>query len=552
MKRIALIGFYFAGLLSAISQNVVISENGGAPDNSAMLEVVSSDKGILIPRLTEAQRNSILSPAASLLIYQTDNTEGFYFNFGNSISPNWTRLAIPSDRIIPDLNTVLTEGNNANAESLLNVDSMAVDIFSPNLQFQVNESAGSRTGFQFTETANGTGSSDGFRLVLESGAVQMINGENSSLFFLTNSALRKTILANGNVGLNTTTPAYRLDVNGGSRINRLNINSAFTFPTIDGSNGEVLITDGFGNLNWGSRADNLGNHIASQNVALSNNFLSGDSDNEGLRISHDGNVGIAANSNFSKVLVYDNTLPILRTTSADGAINSAVSSGVIELAETNTANFTTNGTGFRLRYVGDGVATDRLEISSVSAGTLTLRMSLKRNSGYVGIKITEPATQLHMVHANSNTDGWAVSNAADNDKWHLNVQSANDAILYFNNTARLVFNYTSGAVTAPSDARLKKNITEQSNLLERLLKINPTEYVFKDDEKEEKQLGVLAQNLLKSFPDLVLVNKDLAGKEVYTVNYSGLNAIAIGAAKEQYLQLQELENRLDKLEETIK
>src|SRR5690606_14733244 len=50
-----------------------------APDPSAQLEVQSSEKGILIPRLTETQKNGIANPATGLLIYQTDNEEGFWY-----------------------------------------------------------------------------------------------------------------------------------------------------------------------------------------------------------------------------------------------------------------------------------------------------------------------------------------------------------------------------------------------------------------------------------------------------------------------------------------
>ena len=54
---------------------------GTPPDNSSMLDVSSIAKGILIPRMTEAQKNAIVSPATGLLIYQTDNSIGFwYFN----------------------------------------------------------------------------------------------------------------------------------------------------------------------------------------------------------------------------------------------------------------------------------------------------------------------------------------------------------------------------------------------------------------------------------------------------------------------------------------
>ena len=56
------------------------------PDASAVLDIQSSsnDKGILIPRMTQAQRNAIGSPATGLMIFQTDGNAGFYYYDGSS------------------------------------------------------------------------------------------------------------------------------------------------------------------------------------------------------------------------------------------------------------------------------------------------------------------------------------------------------------------------------------------------------------------------------------------------------------------------------------
>jgi hypothetical protein len=50
-----------------------------------MLDITSSEKGVLVPRMTMEQRNAIEQPAEGLLIYQIDNTPGFYFY----TSENW-------------------------------------------------------------------------------------------------------------------------------------------------------------------------------------------------------------------------------------------------------------------------------------------------------------------------------------------------------------------------------------------------------------------------------------------------------------------------------
>jgi hypothetical protein len=70
----------FASKASAQSQNVSINTTGNVPDNSAILDVSSTDKGLLIPRMTTAQRTAILLPATGLLVYDTNFDQFWYFD----------------------------------------------------------------------------------------------------------------------------------------------------------------------------------------------------------------------------------------------------------------------------------------------------------------------------------------------------------------------------------------------------------------------------------------------------------------------------------------
>src|ERR1041385_3582077 len=54
------------------------------PDASSLLEIKSTAKGLLIPRMTLTQRNAIATPATGLMIYQTNNTAGFYYYNGSA------------------------------------------------------------------------------------------------------------------------------------------------------------------------------------------------------------------------------------------------------------------------------------------------------------------------------------------------------------------------------------------------------------------------------------------------------------------------------------
>jgi hypothetical protein len=59
--------------LSPVFSQIGINSSGSNPDPSAMLDVQSTSKGMLIPRMTTAQRDAITSPTQSLLIYNTTN-----------------------------------------------------------------------------------------------------------------------------------------------------------------------------------------------------------------------------------------------------------------------------------------------------------------------------------------------------------------------------------------------------------------------------------------------------------------------------------------------
>jgi hypothetical protein len=81
-KTLLLISLLSSGV--SLAQNVGINGTGALPDASSMLDVSSTSKGFLTPRMTLIQRDAIASPATGLLIYQTDNTPGFYYFNGTS------------------------------------------------------------------------------------------------------------------------------------------------------------------------------------------------------------------------------------------------------------------------------------------------------------------------------------------------------------------------------------------------------------------------------------------------------------------------------------
>ena len=79
-------------ILFSVQLNAQTGVGTATPDASAKLEVASTNKGFLPPRMTAIQRAAIVSPANGLLVYQTDATTGLYVNSGSSGNPVWSRV----------------------------------------------------------------------------------------------------------------------------------------------------------------------------------------------------------------------------------------------------------------------------------------------------------------------------------------------------------------------------------------------------------------------------------------------------------------------------
>ena len=74
---------------SLYAQGLSLNSDGSNPDPSAILDLKSDNKGFLSPRMTQAQREAIGSPATGLMVYQTNADSGFWYYNGAA----WTQLA---------------------------------------------------------------------------------------------------------------------------------------------------------------------------------------------------------------------------------------------------------------------------------------------------------------------------------------------------------------------------------------------------------------------------------------------------------------------------
>jgi uncharacterized protein (TIGR02145 family) len=92
----------------SVHAQVAINNDNSLPDPSAMLDVRSTAKGMLVPRMTIAQRDAIAEPAKGLMVYCTDNNQ-YYTNKGTPVSPNWVMISTQWSKI--GSNVIYMDGN---------------------------------------------------------------------------------------------------------------------------------------------------------------------------------------------------------------------------------------------------------------------------------------------------------------------------------------------------------------------------------------------------------------------------------------------------------
>ncbi|MGK0390204.1 MAG: hypothetical protein ACI94Y_002955, partial [Maribacter sp.] len=101
MKNIQLLTLLFCLLASInLQAQIAINEDNSLPDSTALLDIKSTDKGILIPRMSTIEKEAINSPndpATGLMVY--DNTTNSFWYYSGSA---WTEISTDNQSILQD------------------------------------------------------------------------------------------------------------------------------------------------------------------------------------------------------------------------------------------------------------------------------------------------------------------------------------------------------------------------------------------------------------------------------------------------------------------
>ena len=329
------------------------------PNASSLLEIKSTNKGLLIPRMTQAQRNAIASPANGLLIYQTDNTKGFYYFDGSAwkavstVKANLTLSNLSASTavnvdVLPDSNNLHNLGSTS--KSWKNIYSKS-SYYLNGTKFISNSGTnntfiGSNTGISNTGSAN-TG--NGFNALFSnsSGYSNTANGAftlHSNTTGHNNTATGTNALysnttgydntANGANALYSNTTGYNNTANG---IFALNYNTTGFYNTANGYNS--LANNTTGDYNTANGADAmLSNTTGYENTATGASALFNNT--TGYNNTANGADALLANSEG-----YGNTANGYYALHYNTTGNSNTANGSFALWKTNTGSYNVaNGT----------------------------------------------------------------------------------------------------------------------------------------------------------------------------------------------------------------
>jgi hypothetical protein len=194
---------------------------------------------------------------------------------------------------------------------------------------------------------------------------------------------------------------------------------------------------------------------------------------------------------------------------------------------TISAGTTLNGTGF-VKASGTTISYDNSTYFPTSGGTITGNVTISKASPY-----------LILTNTTTGTSGQIYQSGND-----FFIQNPSTGWLYLgNSTNTYVYGnfYVTGAITEASALRYKKDIKVIESGLDKVLKMRGVSYVKKDN--EQKEIGVIAEEMNEIMPDVVNKNKE---GQVESVSYSRLTAVLIEAVKEQQKQIEELKSLLGK------
>ncbi len=558
---------------AAISQNVAINNSGTAAHASAMLDVNSTTKGMLTPRMTTVQRNAIANPAQGLLVYDTNLSNFMYYN-----GSHWTTLGAAA----PNAGTPFALTNSI----VHNVGNLATDNFvfgRTELPKENEELMGTffffdkvKGAFVGGQVASETGStvwqpSNVGEQSFSFGAGNMAKGQGSVALGAFNKSLHSYSAAFGQSNESSGYASFSSGLG-----NKATAHYSFSAGFYNRATAQASFA--LGNQNTANAFSQVSIGSFSKNVAGANPefwvptdplFVVGNGTAENTRknalmLLKNGNLGIGTDAPASLLHIAGDSYQ------ANGQIRVEETGSANDGGRITYSNKFLNGRYWDLYgYIGEsgnpsGTARFNFNYSGIR-DVLTLH-----GLGYVGINNSNPSALLDVygnagaanpqfrarvatadyvrmrmanaVHTNSYWDIASITSVNGSASanmnfyyFHNNTGGWNILSLQGNGNATLL-----GTLTQNSDKRLKKNITAIENPGELLDRITGYHYQWKDAQRDSTlQTGLLAQEVEAVMPELVKEDE----KGVKSVNYTGMIPYLLEAIKDLKAEVEALKKK---------
>jgi uncharacterized protein YaiE (UPF0345 family) len=399
---------------------------------------------------------------------------------------------------------------------------------------------GSQCFLSLGNGTSGNGPLNGLVIGNDVSNAYIVNREATSLIFATSDANRMTILAGGNVGINTTNPDNKLTVKDANCIidaqstadsqtigfragylNNADLCGFFRYTTADaqlyidnnftGNNGlysdinfrnkafngtslvhRVKIKGSTGNVGIGTESPRaVGSGYKGLEISSSSSgsslWLSGFSDStKGYLAMDTGGLNLTAISNHSLTFGTNNSPKM--TILSGGDVGIGITSPNAKLAVNGNLRVEGNSSGTSVSFGGSGDF--QIDAPGVGGG----RFIVKHSTGDVGIGDATPSYKLDVAGT---------------------IRATGDVIAY-------------------SDVRVKENIKTIDNSLEKVSKLRGVE--FNKIGNNEKSIGVIAQEIEKVIPEVVKEDD----KGMKSVAYGNISGLLIEAIKELKAEVEEL------------
>lgn len=542
----------------AVKAQVGIGTN--TPNASAALDVTSTNHGMLIPRMTQAQKLAIASPATGLLIYQTDNVSGFWFYNGVTWMPfsggnSWNLLGNtgtnPTTNKLgtTDNQSLVLKANNNEVLRILPNGNVGVGTISPDAKLHIVGNNVFNYVQDFTSIATGnitTGTGNNpYVINNNSGCVaadswQVTN--TGSTYQCTGCTGNYALIDYGSSTCNQN--AIMVIKLGAIGISSVNISFSYLYEEYDATD-QFVVT--LYNETTSSVVATLLSLNSNADTTFSNNYTVIPGNSYSLRFQYTGTY--AAGASVDNVIVSGGN-SVFTLQDGNQAINRVLLSDA-------------NGNGTWADIASLGIADDDWRFASGS----TTNDPIYR-TGFVQVGNNKEPFQLLEVEEPNNL-GQDTQFGFGNVEYFQDVQSEqsishnvvpinNNSISLGSAANRWYDVYASNGTINTSDARDKENIKNLEYGTKELMLLNPVSYQWKKEqfgntvvpEKDKlHKIGFIAQELQKVLPETV---QNYEWKEINTtyqkvkmprlgVNYAEIIPVVVKTIQEQESKLSKIE-----------